>query len=104
MLNGDPKVDPNKFYDYEAAKAEGWFIAWSSGSEDGDGWQIQYDQETNIIKGDKEAHHFVMKKCREGSWNHVNAIVFIMTHEPFEYTQVLLNWFMVEYDKELRHE
>ena len=89
------REDPSDYYDYESAKAEGWFISTIIDGMDYS-FAIQKDDSNPIFSSDQEAQHFVMKKMREKSENHTDAIVFLMTHEPCAYTDTLMSWFKLE--------
>ena len=89
-------VDPSDHYDHESARAEGWFIALIINSKDYT-FEIIKDDSKPIFSSDDEARHFVMSKLRDKSKNHIDAIVFLMTHEPSAYTNVLMSWYNIEF-------
>ena len=78
-------IDPSDFYDYGAARDQGWFISQASGNEDGTTWRLESDDEAGIFMGgDPAAHAFVVAEALKGDVNARRALQFLHRFEPLE--------------------
>ena len=70
-----------------AAIAEGWDVCDCDGSENGR-FQLCKRDDMDAFADDTDAWVHVATRAREGSALHAQALVFVMRHNPIEYTAI----------------
>ncbi len=88
---------PADEFNNERAFQEGWYICECSGSSNGTWQLVQVDDPTShepslpahSFNGDEDAWKHVVKQALAGSQYHRNALTFIQTHNPLEWSALL---------------